>query len=133
MHLLAVSLLSILAGTLLLAKFRKEAMGKFFVFISWFFIVVGFVLFIGFIGGGICRLTHHEGFGPPCCKHEMMQKCDHRMPGSCTPMGKGMCPPRPGCCCCCPPPAGGMPTDSMMKCCPEHMRHDTVKMPQGRK
>ena len=45
MHLLAISLLTILAGTLLLAKFRKEMSGKFFAFISWFFIVAGFILF----------------------------------------------------------------------------------------
>ncbi len=127
MHLLAISLLTILAGTLLLAKFRKDMPGKFFAFISWFFIVVGFILFIGFIGGGICKLTHH---GFPCqtkCQHEMMmKKCDPGMKGKfCCPEGmhKGMCLPKPEC----------MRHDSMMKVCPKHMEGDSTKMPVPKK
>ena len=128
MHLLAISLLTILAGTLLLAKFRKDMPGKFFSFIPWFFIVVGFILFIGFIGGGICRMTHH---GLPCqhnCQHEMMMKGGpHGMPGGpCCPegmMGKGMCMGKRGC----------MPNDSMMKCCPKHMACDSTKMQPPKK
>ena len=117
MHILAVSLLAILAGTLLLAKFKKDMQGKFFTFISWFFIAVGFLLFLGFIAGGICRMKHHcfnhhqgcryemmekgrgccppqmMGNGPGCCPPEMMEKG----PGACSPemMGKvrGACPP----------------------------------------
>ena len=102
MHLLAISLLTILAGTLLLAKFRKDMPGKFFAFISWFFIVVGFILFIGFIGGGICRMTHHGFPGQPNCQHEMMMKnCNHEMQGGfavhkawtkeCVPKGQDAC------------------------------------------
>jgi|WetSurMetagenome_2_1015567.scaffolds.fasta_scaffold29670_4 hypothetical protein len=128
MHLLAISLLTILAGTLLLAKFKKELPGKFFAFIAWFFIVVGFILFIGFIGGGICRMSHH---GLPCqnnCQQEMMMKGGpHGMPGGpCCPegmMNKGMCMGKPGC----------MPHDSMMKCCPKHMVCDSTKMPATKK
>ena len=82
MHLLVISLLTILAGTLLLAKFRKEVAGKFFAFISWFFIVVGFILFIGFIGGGICRIANDECPWQSGCQHEMMiKKCDPEMHG----------------------------------------------------
>jgi hypothetical protein len=127
MHLLAISLLTILAGTLLLAKFRKEMSGKFFAFIAWFFIVVGFVLFIGFIGGGICRMAHH---GLPCqnnCQQEMMMKGGHPgMPGAfCCPKGmdRGMCSGKPGC----------MPHDSMMKCCQKKMVCDSTKMPAPKK
>ena len=36
MRLLAIALFTILAGTLLLAKFRKDMAGKFFAFVSWF-------------------------------------------------------------------------------------------------
>ena len=127
MHLLAISLLSILAGTLLLAKFRKDMAGKFYAFISWFFIVVGFILFIGFIGGGICRMTHH---GFPCrhnCQHEMMMKdWNPGMHGGfCCPPGmeKGMCCKKSGC----------MSHDSVMKCCPKRMACDSTKMPVQKK
>ena len=127
MHLLAISLLTILAGTLLLAKFRKEMTGKFFTIISWFFIVAGFVLFIGFIGGAICRMSHHGCPGQHNCQHEMMMKdCNHGMHGGfCCPEGmdKGMCSKDPGC----------MPHDSAMKCCPEHMEGDSAKMPVQKK
>jgi hypothetical protein len=123
MHLLAISLLALLAGTLLLAKTRKEELGKFFAFISWFFIVVGFLLFIGFLGGGICRLVHHGFIGKPNCQQEMMMKgCDHGMQGGiCCPEGmdKGMCSPKPGC----------MSHDSMMKCCSKKMAGDSTKIP----
>jgi hypothetical protein len=134
MHLLAISLLTILAGTLLLAKFRKDMPGKFFVFISWFFIIAGFVLFVGAIGGGICRMTHHGCMGQAGCQHEMMMKdCDRGMPGGacCSQgmemrgggccqhgMGKGMCTQMSGC----------MPQDSTMKCCAKHMVGDTTKI-----
>ena len=123
MHLLAISLLAILAGTLLLAKFKKDAPGKFFAFISWFFIVVGFILFIGFIAGGICKMTCKELPWRSCCQHEMvMKKCDPVMKGDVfCPHGmhKGICPKKPGC----------MPHDSMMKVCPKKMVCDSTKMP----
>lgn len=127
MHLLAISLLTILAGTLLLAKFRKDMPGKFFAFISWFFIVVGFILFIGFIGGGICKMTHH-GFAPHHnCQHEMMMKdCNHgKQAGFCSPHGmhKGMCSKRPGC----------MSHDSIMKHCPKHIEGDSAKILEQKK
>ena len=126
MHFLVISLLAILAGTLLLAKVRKDMPGKFFAFISWFFIVVGFVLFIGFIAGGICRMTHHGCDGPPPhgrCEM-MMKECHHGMPGSfgCPQgMDKEMCAKKAGCC---------MPHDSTMKCCSKHMGMgcDSTKM-----
>jgi hypothetical protein len=123
MHLLAISLLTILAGTLLLAKFRKDNPGKFFAMISWFFIVVGFILFIGFIAGGICKMKHHVCDGKSECRQEMMMKdCNQGMDkgSSCCPpgMGKGMCSKRPGC----------MPQDSTMKGCPGHMKGDSAKM-----
>jgi hypothetical protein len=133
MHLLAISLLTILAGTLLLAKFKKDMPGKFFAFVSWFFIVAGFILFIGFIAGGICKISHHGCPGQHNCQHEMMMKdCNHGMQGrsccppgmdkggSCGPKGmdKGMCPQKPGC----------MESDSVMKSCPKHMSGDSAKI-----
>jgi len=125
MHLLAISLLTILAGTLLLAKFQKDMQGKFFKFIAWFFIVVGFILFLGFIGGSICKMTH-DGF--PCQKNRcemMMKDCHHGMhDGFCPPnMDKGMR---------CKAPCG-MPHDSVMKCCPKHVELDVTKMPVQKK
>jgi hypothetical protein len=123
MHLLAISLLTILAGTLLLAKFRKETPGKIFAFISWFFIIAGFLLFIGSIAGGICRMSHHGCAGQQNCRNEMMMKdCNHGMQrGMCCPQGmnKGMCSKKPGC----------MSNDSTMKCCPGQMKSDSAKMP----
>ena len=144
MHLLAISLLAILAGTLLLAKFRKEAAGKFFMFISWFFVIVGFVLFIGFIGGGICRMAHHCCDGKAKCGQEMMmgKECSTgmMMNKECGPgmMHHGMCCPPPcmekGMCC---KMMGCMKSDSMMKCspegsmkcCPKDMKCDSAKCP----
>ena|ERR1039457_1031542 len=127
MHFLAISLLTILAGTLLLAKVRKDMPGKFFAFISWFFIVVGFILFIGFIGGGICRMTHHGCPGHQNCRQEMMMRgCNPGMQGGvCCPQGmdKGMCSKGPGC----------MSHDSTMKYCPMHKAGDTTKMPVRKK
>jgi len=127
MHFLAVSLLSILAGTLLLAKFKKEPSGKFFAFISWFFIVAGFVLFIGFMTGGIMKMTGHFSTDRHGCRNEMMmmKECGPGMHHSyCLPgMDKGMCPKKPGC----------MSHDSMMKYCPKHMGVDSVKMPVQKK
>ena len=139
MHLLAISLLTILAGTLLLAKFKKEMPGKFFCFISWFFIVVGFILFIGFIAGGICKMKHHCCDRNHNCRQEMMMKdCNHGMQGGfCCPkpMDQGMCCGKPAC----------MPQDSTMKCgspmkcgssmkcCPKQMEGDSAKMPVPKK
>jgi hypothetical protein len=131
MPFLVIALLSILAGTLLLAKFRKDMPGKFFSFIAWFFIVVGFLLFIGFIAGGICKMKHHCSGDYSGCKNEMMMKgCNHGMmmkgcshgenAGGCRTegMGRGMCPKHEGC----------MQHDSAMKCCPKHMKCDSAKM-----
>ena len=137
MHLLVISLLTLLAGTLLLAKFKKEASGKIFICLSWFFIAVGFILFIGFAAGTICRISH-EGFrGDPGFRQEMMLKGGHPgMPGFCCPpppMGHRMCPGKMNCMMhdsamkCCP---GHMPGDSArMKCCMKHMAGDTSKVP----
>jgi hypothetical protein len=111
-HFLPVSLLAILAGTLLLIKIKKDGLGKFFSFISWFFIVTGFILFIGFMTSGILRMSHCGKTGRPEFRHEMMMKgCQQRMhDGSCCPAKKGMC----------------MEHDSLMKgCC----KADTAKMP----
>ena len=152
MPLLVISLLSILAGTLLLAKFRKDTLGKFFCFISWFFIVVGFILFIGFISGGICKMKHH-GFGRHHnCQHEMMMKdCNHGMQGGfCCPKGmdqercseKTACMSHEGMMKCCPEgmdkgmcsgKQACMSQDSTMKCCPKHMEGDSTKMPVQKK
>ncbi len=127
MHLLAISLLTILAGTLLLAKFKKEMPGKCFAFISWFFIVVGFILFIGFIGGAICKMKHHCSTDQKNCQHEMMMKnCKPGMRGDlCCPQGmdKEMCSKK----------ARRMSSDSTMKGCPKHMAGDSTKISPTKK
>ncbi len=115
MHLLPISLLAILTGTLLLAKTRKEALGKFFVFVSWFFVVVGFILFIGVI----CKETNGYKRGPVCCQQEMMMRGFHR--GMHPGMG---CPP-PGMC----KPYNCVQNDSLMKACPKHPADENTKAP----
>lgn len=114
MHFLPVSLLAILAGTLLLIKIKKDGLGKFFTFISWFFIVVGFILFIGFMTAGILRMAHLGKMGHPQWRYEMMMKgCEHGMyNGLCCPARKGIC----------------MQDDSTMKACCKHLTADTAKM-----
>jgi hypothetical protein len=88
MHLLFIALLTILAGTLLLSKTKKEELGKFFLLISRFFIIVGFTLFVLFIVGGIFRMAHHGKAGHRGYRHEMMMR--HMPPR----MHEGMvCPP----------------------------------------
>ena len=87
MHLLFFALLTILAGTLLLAKTMKEELGKFFLLISRFFIIVGFTLFVLFVVGGIFRMAHHGKPGRPGFRHEMMMR--HMRPG----MHEGMAVP----------------------------------------
>jgi len=123
MHFLAVSLLAILAGTLLLAKTKKEELGKFFTYISWFFVVVGFLLFAGFIAGGICKMSHCCKPGQSECRQEMMMKdCNSGMhDGMCCPSGmsKGSCNQKENC----------MEHDSTMKCCAGHSVSDSTKMP----
>lgn len=126
MHLLFISLLAILAGTLLLAKLKKEALGKFFTFIAWFFIVVGFLLFIGFIGGGICKMSHCCKTGQTECRTEMMMKDGH--PGMGMGMHNGMCCPPGMCKGSCDAKGSCMTHDSTMKCCAGHQMGDTTKM-----
>jgi hypothetical protein len=140
MHLLFISLLTILTGVLLLAKFRKEGQGKFFIYISWFFVVVGFILFIGFLSGAVYRVSHPGFPGRPGFRHEMMMK-GH--PGGMMrgrsfrgPMGKGACCPEmmKGGACCKEGMMAGKPcanmncmkNDSMMKVCPAHAAADTA-------
>jgi hypothetical protein len=120
MHLLAISLLTILAGTLLLAKIKKDELGKFFTYVSWFFIVVGFILFIGFIARGICYMNHGCITGHSDCRQEMMMKeCNHGMHNCiCCPPGTGTCVKKDKC----------MQHDSIMKFCPGHHEGDTSKM-----
>ena len=141
MHLLAISLLTILAGTLLLAKFRKDMPGKLFAYISWFFLVVGFLLFLGAVGLGICRMTckdysckaghGHEMMMKNCnmgnmdgCKGGMgkmkMQGCNMGMQGCCGSCMGGM---DKGNCC---SMSGSMSHDSMMEGCPGHMKMDST-------
>jgi hypothetical protein len=132
MHLLFIALLSILAGVLLLAKTRKEQLGKFFTYISWFFVVVGFVLFIGFITGAVCKMSNCCPPGKPV-RHQMMMKgcpqgmekgkcCSVEMKGGkpCSGgMMKGQSCVKMGC----------MKTDSVMKPCPGNAAVDSVKLP----
>jgi hypothetical protein len=118
MHILVVSLLTILAGTLLLAKTKKEALGKFFTYVSWFFVGVGCLLFIASICFGICRMRHGCNMGQGGCRQEMMMRNHQGMlPGSCCSPdkfqgGKANC----------------MSHDSMMKHGSMKSSMDTVKM-----
>lgn len=94
MHFLGISLLAILAGALLLARAKKDQPGKVFTFISWFFIVVGFLLFICAVAGGICRMKHRCMQGPPRFQREMMMKeCNREMHKGrcCGEMMRGRC------------------------------------------
>jgi hypothetical protein len=96
MHLLVISLLIILTGTLLLAKFKKEQAGRLFIWISWFFIIVGLGAFIHFAGNGIWRMTHHgyPGYlGHPGLRQEMMMKQWHHGMKGCfrCPMQREKC------------------------------------------
>ena len=120
MHLLFIALLTILAGTLLLAKTQKEELGKFYLNISRFFIIVGFILFIGSIAGGICMMVHHVKGGRPGFRQEMMMK--HMRPGM---RGGFVCPPGM-----CKGTCGKMEMqkDSLMKCCPKKAGADSCKM-----
>ncbi|MFZ4704915.1 MAG: hypothetical protein ACOYMF_02800 [Bacteroidales bacterium] len=122
MHLLAISLLAILAGTLLLAKIKKEELGKFFTYISWFFLIVGFIVFIGFVAGGICKLSHHCKPGQSDCRPGMNMNDCH--PG----MRDGDCCSPDMCKSCCEKMEKCMPGDSCMKSCAGHMAGDTTKM-----
>lgn len=141
MHLLAISLLAILAGTLLLIKIKKDGLGKFFAFVSWFFIVVGFILFIGFIAGAICDMSHGGKIGQPgCCQEMMMKDSNQGMHGGmCCPADKGSCVNKgfqgmhDGKCCASGPGAcvnmgKCMQHDSTMKTCPGHLKDDTSHM-----
>ncbi|MGA3013784.1 MAG: hypothetical protein ABSD71_07085 [Bacteroidales bacterium] len=112
MRFLVVSLLALLAGILLLRKFRKEQLGKFFAFVAWFFIVVGFLLFIGFVAGGIVRMARGPAMGHPEFRHEMMMKGWHHG------MWEGKC---------CGPEMKCMKHDSMMKSCCKHLVGDSAK------
>lgn len=134
MHFLPISLLTLLAGALLLAKSRKDQPGKIFAFISWFFIVVGFLIFLCFIAGGICRMTNCTKTFPPDVRQEMMMKgCQHGMDMHCCPttgmsqsccqtgMSKGCCGGQCKCQCMC------MKHDSMMKCGMKTTPGDTIR------
>jgi len=138
--LLFISLLAILAGTLLLAKNKKEQLGKIFCWISWFFIAAGCLLFIVSVIGGICRATHGWKPGQPCCPQEMiMKECKPGMhTGTCSPYGAGACMHMDKCkqhFDCCMKHEGGMQkgccmkNDSTMKMCPGHQSSDSIKMP----
>jgi len=112
MHLLVLSLIVILAGTLMLAKFTKDQTGKFFTWISWFFIIVGGLLFLGSIGHGIQRMRHHEFHGKPGSPEMMMKHGDHGMPG---------------CCCCAPKCMEGGPACQMEET-PDAVKQAFTKM-----
>jgi hypothetical protein len=140
MHLLLISLLTILTGVLLLAKFRKEGQGKFFIYISWFFVVVGFILFVGFLCGSVYRVSHSRFHGGPGFRHEMMMKGHPQgmMRGKVyrAPLGKGPCCPEmmKGSECCPEGMKAGKPcanmncmkNDSLMKACPAHVVPDSA-------
>lgn len=90
--LLAISLLAILAGTLLLAKNKKDQLGKFFYCVSWFFIIAGFLLFIGSVAGEVCYITHGGKIGYAGFHHHLMKACQQGTPsGTCYFHGQRTC------------------------------------------
>ena len=79
MHYLFASLVFIMAGTLLLAKTKKDGLGKFFKFISWFNIIVGFFMFIHVLCGHMNKMIHHCcKKDKACCDKEMKMNCDKK-------------------------------------------------------
>jgi hypothetical protein len=105
-----------------LAKTKKEELGKFFTYISWFFLTVGFLVSIGFIAGGICKLSHGCLPGKSECRQENMMKDHHHgmNEGNCydAGMGNGSCEKKENC----------SKHDSTMKCSSGCTMADTSKM-----
>jgi hypothetical protein len=81
---LSFTLLALVAGMFLLNKTRKDNLGGFFKFVSWFVIVASFVMMVYAISANCCRIMKHHGMcGDKCC-----------MTGPCGMMGRG----HDGCC-----------------------------------
>lgn len=55
---ISVSLLVIVAGMLLLAKTRKEQLGKLFSAVSYTIVIAGLIILISAFCGGICRMLY---------------------------------------------------------------------------
>jgi len=101
----ALALLVIVAGMKLLIHTNKETLGSFYKYVSWFVIVMGFLMLLFIACSGLCRMCfkqermmrmmeerHHPfyggmgmGEGPGCCK--MMNGCG----GEGMMMGHGDC------------------------------------------
>lgn len=136
MLILVIGLTIIMAGTLLLIKVRKEGLGKFFSFVSWFNIILGFLMMICFLAGSICKMKNHCKEGKQGCEQRMMNHCGKGMDKCCcfsnrgcdmddqddmdenkamfgdTLMKKGDCMSKPGC----GKQVGG---DTGKPCCPK--------------
>lgn len=74
MLILVIGLTIIMAGTLLLIKVRKEGLGKFFSFVSWFNIILGFLMMICFFASGIYKMKNHCKEGKQGCDQRIMMK-----------------------------------------------------------
>jgi hypothetical protein len=99
--LICLALIALVGGMILLSKTKKDNLGGFFKFVSWFVIVMSFAVILFSVGTGMCRGFRHacgKGcmkergcmYGPqgmmkcgpdgrvcmiPCCEKEMRKCC----------------------------------------------------------
>jgi hypothetical protein len=95
-----LSLLTLFAGMLLLAKTKKDSLGRFFSFISWFIIVISLGLFISYMSRGMygCYKANKCGSSSKYCKDKpcmpgncYMMCCEHNKMGMCCKEKQKMC------------------------------------------
>lgn len=68
---LSLGLIALVGGMILLSKTRKDSLGGFFKFVSWFVIFCSFAVIVFAIGTGMCR-----GFRHCCNKGYGYEKCE---------------------------------------------------------
>jgi hypothetical protein len=83
---IAITLFALMAGMLLLAKTKKEGLGKFFSWISYIVIVISFLLLLCQLTHGIMRMTCCRSMQGNC----MMDKESACPVGRCGPHGGNM-------------------------------------------
>ncbi len=72
---ISFALLAIVAGMFLLAKTRKDNLGKCFSFMSWFVVFSGFIIILFAVSAGTCKYVHHHKM---MCNKEMNCKFDKK-------------------------------------------------------
>ena len=100
----SLALLAIVAGMYLLAKTKKEELGKLFKWVSYIVVICGFLCLACLLGQGIVHLSCRTGIcGPERCHGMGMMPggphCGMGMEGGmCAPMGGGCMKGMQGCC-----------------------------------